>query len=452
LALDVGAFNRSMVLDLAARCRAAGRTPLTPDGAMTDFSLNRRPPLFVFFLMVVAFATGSLTERFGWLPGGGRGEPPGVARTFAPFWEAWRLVHRNYVDRQAVNDEHLMQGAIVGMLASLGDIGHTTYLTREDVRRLEEGLQGQFEGIGARLTVRKGRPTILQTMPKSPARAAGLRPGDVIEKVDGEDVSHLSLEQLVQRVRGKAGTPVTLTVRREGASQPLDIKITRGKVDVPDVSWHMLPGSPVAHVAIQNFGDHADRDLRAAVQEARERGARGLILDVRGNPGGLKEQAVKVTGDFLKPDQWVFIEQDAQGRQTKQFAKEAGLDTTTPVCALVDGGTASSAEIFAGALQDWDRGPVVGTRTFGTGTVLKPFQLSDGSALLLAVELWLTPKGHTIWHKGIEPNVEVELPQGASILLPDAEEGLTPEKFAQSEDKQLLKALEVIKAKLPAGE
>jgi carboxyl-terminal processing protease len=407
-----------------------------------------RNPLAVFLLMLVAFAIGVLVERFDWLPGSNRGEPPGVAHTFAPFWEAWRDVHRHYVDRQAVNDKHMTQGAIIGMLASLGDVGHTTYLSREDVERLKEGLQGEFEGIGARITMRNHRPTILQTMPNSPARKAGLKPGDVLLKVNGEDVGHMSLQQLVERVRGQAGTEVELTVQREGNSQPLEFKITRGKVEVPDVTWHSLPGAPIAHVAIQSFGKSTDEQLRAAIEAARKQGARGLLLDVRGNPGGLKDQAVKVTSEFLESGQIVFIEQDARGQRKDVMVDHEGIAQKIPVAVLIDEGTASSAEIFAGALQDYNRGPLVGTRTFGTGTVLEPFELSDGSAILLAVKEWLTPKGRVIWHKGIEPDIQVELPQGATILMPETEEGLTTEDLAKTEDKQLLKAYEVLKKKL----
>jgi carboxyl-terminal processing protease len=212
---------------------------------------------------------------------------------------------------------------------------------------------------------------------------------------------------------------------------------------VPSVTWHRLPGTPVAHLAIRQFGEHTDEQLRQAIKEIRAAGLGSLIVDVRANPGGLKEQAVAVSSEFLSGGV-VFIQQDARGRRREVPVRKGGVATDLPVCVLIDEGTASSAEIFSGALQDHGRGKLVGTRTFGTGTVLEPFELSDGSAVLLAVAEWLTPKGRRIWHQGIKPDVEVALPTGASILLPDEEEGLDAEGLAHSKDAQLLRAIEVL--------
>jgi len=230
----------------------------------------------------------------------------------------------------------------------------------------------------------------------------------------------------------------------EGQTAPVELAITRGKVEVPDVTWHMLPGETLAHIGMESFGDKADDQLRAALKEAREQGAKGVILDLRGNPGGLKDQAVTVTSEFLK-DGNVFIDQNAQGKQTTVPVASGGTALDLPLCVLIDGGTASAAEICAGALQDYGRAKLVGEHTFGTGTVLQPFMLSDGSAVLLATSQWLTPKGREIWHKGITPDVEVALPEAASILLPDMEEGMDAAAFQRSEDSQLHKAVEILR-------
>jgi carboxyl-terminal processing protease len=406
-------------------------------------------PATLIVLLLPAFVGGILTERYGVLPGAGAHEPPGLTRTFAPFWEAWALVQRDYVDRQAVKPEHMTQGAIKGLLDSLGDQGHTAYLTREEYQQMSASLEGHMEGIGARMTLQHGRvPTVAGIVPGSPAEKAGLRAGDVFLEVDGKDVTEMALDRIVSLVRGPAGTPVRLQVSRDG--KKLDIDITRARVQVPSAEWHMLPGEPkVAHLAIQEFGKEAATQTWAALQEATRAGARGLLVDVRGNPGGLKDQAVAVTSLFLK-DGTVFIDKDAHGRETPQLVKheKEGEITDLPLVVLIDGGTASSAEIFAGALQDYGRGKLVGTPTVGTGTVLKPFLLSDDSAVLLAVSQWLTPKGRQIWHKGIEPDVPVTLPAGARILLPDNEANLTESALAKSEDKQLLKALELLRKEL----
>src|SRR6185437_8918995 len=325
---------------------------------------------------------------------------------------------------------------------------HTTYLTRDEVKRLTANLKGELEGIGARIALRKQGPTIMQTMPKSPARTAGMQPGDVIHQVDGKDVRGMSLEQLVQHVRGPAGSEVHMKVFRGTPPKSIDLDIKRAKVDVPDVAWQMLPEIPIAHVAIQSFGQHTDEQLRTTLQASRQQGAKGLILDVRGNPGGLKDQAVKVTSEFLKPGEVVFVQKDAHGKTTPVPAEKDGVAQDIPLCVLIDEGTASSAEILAGALQDYQRGKLIGTRTFGTGTVLDKFQLSDGSAVLLAVDQWLTPKERQIWHKGIAPDIKEELPQGTFILLPESGTKLSAETLANSKDTQLLKAIEVMKKEL----
>jgi carboxyl-terminal processing protease len=415
---------------------------------MYDPHSVRRRRLFLVLCLLVAFALGVQVERRGWLSGGRGQEPPEVRQTFRPFWETWHLVHERYVDQDSVKDDRMTHGAILGMLATLGDVGHTTYLTKEAVQELKQNLKGELYGIGAGISMRKQRPTILYTLPKSPARAAGLKPGDVVAKVDGKDVQGLPLQQIVQRITGPAGTEVHLTVLRGSPAKPVDLDIKRARVDVPDVAWQMLPGAPIAHVAIRNFGEHTDDQLRTALDESRKQGAKALILDLRANPGGLKEQAVKVTGEFLQPGQVVFLQKDASGKTTPEQTEGGGIAQDIPLCVLIDEGSASSSEILAGAIQDHERGKLIGTRTFGTGTVLGEFQLSDGSAVLLAISEWLTPKGRQIWHKGISPDIEVSLPQDASIVMPEVDTKLTADELAGSKDAQLLKAVEVMKKEL----
>jgi carboxyl-terminal processing protease len=410
----------------------------------TGMLLGRR--LRLFLLLAAAFAAGILVERSGRLFVPFHYTPPGLERVFAPFWETWHLIDEYYVDRSVVQPRHMTQGAISGLLASLGDFGHTTYLTHEELQQMEQGLEGQFEGIGARLGIRKHQPIIVYTFPDSPARTSGVRPGDILREVNGKSVTGLPIDRIASLVRGPAGGVVHLRIAREGAAAPLDFSITRGKVDFPDVTWHLLPGVPIGHVAIENFGQKAHTQLLAALDDARSQGVQALVLDLRGNPGGLKDQAVAVTSEFLTQGN-VFLEQDAKGNRAVPVRPGAHA-ADIPISVLIDEGTASSAEIFAGAIQDHGRGKLVGTRTFGTGTVLQPFGLSDGSAVLLAVTEWLTPDGRQIWHKGITPDVEVALPEGASILLPETEGALDAASLAKSEDKQFLKALDLLKARI----
>jgi carboxyl-terminal processing protease len=248
-------------------------------------------------------------------------------------------------------------------------------------------------------------------------------------------------------VRGPAGTTVQLRVLRKGTGKPLDFDIKRANVKVPVVAWHALPGGQIAHLALREFGKHADQQLREALDQMRQAGVKGAIVDLRTNPGGLEAQAVKVTSEFLKSGD-VFIEQNAKGHRKAVPVQPGGEAIDLPLCVLIDGGTASAAEIFAGALQDYGRAKLVGTRTFGTGTVLGTFKLTDGSEVMLAVLEWFTPKGRQIWHKGIKPDIEVKLPQGTAILLPEEETHLTAAAFDKTQDKQLKRAFEVLQEQL----
>jgi carboxyl-terminal processing protease len=414
---------------------------------MTVRSPIRLRPFTLFVIVSVMFIAGILVERSGrWLARYSY-TPAGLEKTFAPFWETWDLVEKHYVDRSKVEPKRMTRGAIDGMLVSLGDVGHTAFMSPDDFQELESGLKGKMVGIGARIIMRKRQPVFLHTLAGSPARAAGLRSGDVLLEVDGKSVAGLPLESIIEKVHGKAGTSVHLRINREGSPEPIDLELVRAEVDIPEITWALLPGVPVAHVAIQTFGQKAHALLKTALEQAREQGAKALVLDVRGNGGGLKDQAVAVTSEFLLSGN-VFVEQDAHGKRTALPVTGGGTATDVPLCVLIDGGSASSAEIFAGAIQDHRRGKLVGMRTFGTGTVLEAFRLHDGSAVLLAVAEWLTPNGRRIWHKGIQPDVEVSLPEGALILLPETETELTPASLEKSEDKQLLRALEVLKAEL----
>jgi carboxyl-terminal processing protease len=411
-----------------------------------------RPPsperraIRLVILLILVFAAGYLIGRGYWLPGIDR-PPPGVERTFRPFWEAWNLVDAHYVDRQAVRPERMTQGAIEGMLLSLGDVGHTTYLTADDVKHFEQRLSGDLEGIGVQLTIHGKKPTIVRTLPGSPARAAGLRAGDVLLDVEGKDVSGRSLEQIADLVRGPSGSTVHLRVLRGGAGQPLEFTVTRARVEVADVSWRLVGGDDLAHVYIRQFGNHVEDQLQEALAQARQAGVRGLVIDLRGDPGGEKDKLDPVAGHFLPAGSVIFLQQDARGNRTEVKVSKGTMPTDLPVCLLIDEGTASAAEILAGAIQDHKRGRLVGTTTFGTGTVLRPFPLSDGSAVLLAVAEWLTPDGRQIWHQGIKPDIEVTLPRDVLPVQPE-QDNKPAEPEGPGDDVQLKKAIEVLRGEL----
>jgi carboxyl-terminal processing protease len=405
-----------------------------------------RRPLPTFFLVFAAFSAGAFADRSGWLPGRQAG-PPRLDPAFSPVWEAWDKVDKHYVDRAKVDPDRMRQAAIHGMLQTLGDVGHTAHLSPKAAGRLQENLTGEMQGIGVVISRRGNEPTVVQTMPGSPARSSGLRPGDVLLEVDGAPVKGPNMGKVLDGVRGPAGSTVKLRVRRGGKDKPVDLTVERATVRVPEVGWQALPGAPVAHLKIRSFSKQTHPQLRKALAAIRRQGLKGIIVDLRGNGGGLKEQALAVASEFLKKGQVVFLEQDAAGARTEQPVTAEGTAQDLPLCVLINGGTGSSAEILAGALQDHGRARLVGKRTVGTGTVLRQYTLSDGSALLLAVYQWLTPNGRTIWHKGIGPDkgMEVDLPTDAESHVPDPETRLTEAEFRRLKDTQLLKAFEVLK-------
>jgi carboxyl-terminal processing protease len=361
--------------------------------------------------------------------------------------EAWNTINRVYVDRSALNEQTLTYGAISGMVTALGDTGHSTFLTPEMVKSEHNFTQGEFEGIGALLEMKDGRPTIVAPFDGSPAQKAGVKPGDVILQVDGNDVSGQSLTQIVSQVSGPAGTQVTLTLQDPTSGTTREVTITRAKIQIHNVTWHMLPGTTLAHVRIAAFSSGATDDLKKALQEAEAQGATGIVLDLRNDPGGLLSEAVNVASQFLSSGN-VMLEKDAQGNTKPLPVEKGGIATKIPLVVLINNGTASAAEIVSGALKDAGRATLIGETTFGTGTVLNEFPLSDGSAILLATEEWLTPNGTSFWHKGIQPDTQVSLPANASPVIPDQESGMSAQQLQDSQDTQLLKGIQTLQSEL----
>ncbi len=385
---------------------------------------------------------------------GGANLSPCITRTaeqpaqFDVFWEAWNLVQRNFVDRTALDATQLTHGAIRGMVDALGDTGHTSYLTPEQREARLTSIQGRFTGIGAQLGEEQGFPIIVAPFDGSPAQKAGIKPGDVIVAVNGEEVTGLTLTEIAEKVRGPADSQVTLTLFRQEENRSLEITVTRGEITIPAVSWAMVPETQVAVIRLSQFSAQAKDEILAAVTGAKAAGATGLVVDVRNNPGGLLDQAISVTSQFL-PGGNVLLEEDAEGNRTAYTVEAGGQATDLPLVVLVNPGTASSSEIFAGAVQDQQRGQVVGETTFGTGTVLQPYTLQDGSELLLGVKQWLTPNGRLIRNQGIQPDEVVELPLGSDLLTPLVFRDMSLEEIRTSQDTQLQKALELLDA-LPA--
>jgi len=367
-----------------------------------------------------------------------------VEPDFKLISEASAIISKEYVDRQAVQTQKLTYGAISGMVNALGDTGHSTFLNPEMLSIESHFLQGNFSGIGAQIQIKDGHIVILAPLDDSPAQKAGLQSGDIILKVNGEDISGLPLEQAVSRIAGKPGTSVTLTVLSPKTGYAREISIMRAAITVRNVRWARLPGSKEAHLRIAGFSEGVAEQARKALQEIGSEGLTGIILDLRDNPGGVLDEAVGTASQFMTSG-IVVLQKNSSGVVKPIPVQPGGLAPKIPLVVLINGGTASGSEIIAGALKDAHRAKLVGEKTFGTGTVLQKFGLSDGSAMLLAIAEWITPAGEVIWHKGILPDVEVSLPANAVPLYPDREKGMSPAQLQASEDVQLLRALELLR-------
>ncbi len=400
--------------------------------------------IFVLANLVLGIVTGIALDRrvlARFLP-----LPTMPEESYAEFGlmaEAWNAIQKNYVRRSEVEPRAITYGAMQGMVDALGDTGHSRFLSPEMVRAHLNEVRGELEGVGVQVQLREGQVVIVAPIDDSPAQRAGLRPGDLILAVDGQEVAGLALEEVIARVTGPAGTPVTLTILKHETGETEDVTLTRERIALDNVTWQQLPGTEVAQVRIAAFSGGVSRELAAVLAEIEARGLDGVVLDLRSNPGGLLGEAVATASQFLAEGN-VLLVRDAQ-KEVEAIPVEVGaVAPRIPLAVLINEGTASAAEIVAGALQDADRATIVGETTFGTGTVLLQFPLSDGSALLLATEEWLTPAGRVIWKEGIAPDVEVELAAGALPLLPHAGSEITSEDLETSSDDQLRAALDLL--------
>jgi len=369
--------------------------------------------------------------------------PAEAQGSFGLMAEAWNTIQKLYIDRQAVNPREMTYGAIRGMMDSLGDTGHSRFLTPEMVKQESDVNKGRLEGIGAEVRMRNNRLVIVAPLDDSPAQKAGLKPGDVILQVDGVEMADLGLEQAVMRILGPPGTPVKLMILAPDIGQTREVTLMRARIHVQNVTWHRVPGTQIAHMHISNFSKGVAEDLRNSLLQIQDKGLTRLVLDLRNSPGGILQEAIGTASQFLEAGN-VLLERNAEGTFIPVAVKPGGVASDLPMAVLVNQGTASAPEIVAGALQDQRRAQIIGEKTFGTGTVLEKFFLSDGSALLLAVEEWLTPEGRSIWHRGIIPDVVVSLPSGVSPLFPRAEKKMTSAQLRASQDLQLLRALEIL--------
>ncbi len=338
------------------------------------------------------------------------------------FSEILSLLEANYVEKVDAND--LIDGAIRGMLKTLDP--HTSYLPPEAFTQMKVETSGRFGGLGIEITIRKGILTVVAPIEDTPAFKAGVKAGDRIIKIEDESTLDMTLSDAVERLRGKIDTEVNITIFREGMEEPLEVTLVRANIQVKSVKSKIYEGS-IGYVRIRSFTKTTSRDLDKVLDEFREKNVKKLVLDLRNNPGGLLNQAVEVSDRFLKPENLIVYTQGRTEEQNMRFTTHDRVQRVTyPMIILVNSGSASASEIVAGALQDSNRAIILGTQTFGKGSVQTIIPLSDGSALRLTTARYYTPSGRVIQENGIVPDIVVEAPV-VSAKMRNGNEGKSDE-------------------------
>jgi carboxyl-terminal processing protease len=371
---------------------------------------------------------------------------------FETLEQTYDLIREEYVLSDDISDEDLIYGASLGMMEALGDENHSTFLNPDEAEDYYESLAGtEFVGIGISIDTTVNPPVVIMPIANSPALEAGILPGDQILAIDGVPTSSFEdSDAAVDTISGEAGSEVTLEVLHAGETESIEVTVTRASIDREAVDWAMLPDN-VLWIRVNTFYEGSGEGVVNALEEGKRLGAEGVILDLRANPGGLIVEELEIVSQFLPKGSVVFQSQDADGNIEEYTVTDSeGAWREEPLVVLVNGDSVSAAEVSAAAIAGNNRGITIGETTFGTGTSLAFIDLEDGSLLMMGVEMWLTPSGEAIWHKGLEPMVNVVNDPAAVFALPYQFEGneLTEEQLAGSGDEQLIAAFEVISGQI----
>jgi carboxyl-terminal processing protease len=345
---------------------------------------------------------------------------------FDQFWEVWDILKEQYVDQEEVTDKKIFYGALRGMVASLGD-PYTVFMDPKVAKDFSDDLAGTFEGIGAEIGIKNSILTIIAPLPNMPAEKAGLMSGDQVLKINGESTIGIYIDNAVRKIRGEKGTEVTLSIARKGLDEIIDIVVVRGAIIVKSVYTNMRDDG-IFVIEISNFNNDTEKLFNEAVREVIELDPKGIILDLRNNPGGYFETSIEVASEWIE-DGIVVTEKYTEDRKTEHLARGRARLNGYKTVVLVNQGSASASEIVSGALKDYNLARIVGEQTFGKGSVQTLSDLSDGSSIKITVAKWLTPSGHSINENGVEPHLNVEY---------------TLDNYNNNEDPQLDKALDVI--------
>lgn len=338
--------------------------------------------------------------------------------------QVWSILDQEYVDPEALDQEKMGYGAVSGLVSAIGD-PHTSFVEPKPAAILNEDMQGSFEGIGATVNMIEGKVVVVRPLPNSPAIQAGLVEGDIILEVDDVSLEGKTLIEAITLIRGPKGTTVKLLVQREGVAEPFTVEVTRDKVELLTVESRMLDNN-IAYLSLSEFNAVSEQKVHEALQELLKNDPRGLVFDLRGNPGGYLQMSVEIAGEFLPRDALVLTDRERDKPEKEFRVRGNGLATDIPLVVLVNGNSASASEIVAGAIRDHKRGVLIGEKTYGKGSVQNTHALDDGSSLRVTIAKWYLPNGDNLDGNGITPDIEVPL---------------TPEDLAAQRDPQLDRAV-----------
>lgn len=341
---------------------------------------------------------------------------------FSLFWQVWDLMSQKYYDKSKLVPSQMVYGAIEGMVASAGD-PYTTFLPPAENKIVNDNLSGSFGGVGIEIGYKEDRLAVIAPLPGSPAEKVGVKPGDFIVRITDVgknidiDSTNLSTGEAVTHIRGEVGTKVTLTLIREGVGEPIIVEIVREKIDVPSVSMEWVgEGSDVAHIKVGEFGAETKNEWNKAVSEILTKGnTKGIIVDLRNNPGGYMQAAIDLASDFVPMNSVIVIQENGNGSRQEYKSETLPRLDKYKVVVLINGGSASASEILSGALRDNKGIKLVGEKSFGKGTIQEPIDMTGGGGVHVTTAKWLTPKGVWVHEEGLMPDVEVVNPEDASI-------------------------------------
>lgn len=352
---------------------------------------------------------------------------------FSLFWDVWNSLNEKYVDPSKLDTQKMLYGAINGMVNSVGD-PYTVFLEPKISKKFQEEISGAFGGVGMEIGKRNDVLTVIAPLKDTPAARAGIKAGDKILKIDGKITGGLSVEEAVNLIRGKKGTKVVLTVSDNGNTK--DVELIRDTVKIPSVEWELLDGD-IAYLQVYTFNQNVDSEFQKAAEQILKSPATKLIVDLRNNPGGLLDSSINLAGWFLNQNQVITMQEFRDGKREEFKSKGNGALRIYQTLFLINGGSASASEILAGAVHDNLNIQLIGEKSFGKGSVQQLEEFKNGSSLKVTIAKWLTPNGRSITDLGIEPNVEVKMPE-------DPKEGEI-ELGTPGKDPQLDKALELLK-------